>query len=259
MVEIMDGCEAWEAVGDGPKASTGVAVVHGFTGNPISTTPLAKVLNAAGYTVAVPRLPGHGTTAKDMAGTRYEDWRGEVDATIDRLQEQCDKVLCVGLSMGGTLTLDVTSTRSDIAGCAVINAAIRDPEQLVAKIAPILQFIIPMIPRDLAGLPSGDIAKPGADEHAYGMVPAKAAQSLVNNLGRVRGQLPRLTQPILVAWSPQDHTVPAENSQTILELVGSEDVTTVVCERSYHVATIDWDQELLETEITAFVDRVHAS
>ncbi len=255
---VMTGCEPWQAQGTGDRARTGVAVVHGFTGNPLSTTPTAQALNAAGFTVSVPRLPGHGTTARDMAKTRYADWRAEVDRTVDELLTTCDKVVLVGLSMGGTLTLDVTSSRSDVAGAVVINAALLDRDEVVAKLAPILQHIIPMIPRDLAGLPTGDIAKADEDEHAYGMVPAKAAQSLTSQLGRIRGQLGNLTQPILVAWSPQDHTVPPKNSEALLGMLGSDDVTPLRLERSFHVATLDYDRPKLEAAIIAHVEKIHA-
>jgi esterase/lipase len=73
---------------------------------------------------------------------------------------------------------------------------------------------------------------------------------------RVRSQLPNLTCPILVAYSRADHSVPPENSKAILRLLGSKDITELVLERSYHVATLDYDLELIEARLTAFADRV---
>lgn len=252
--QVQPGSEAWEADGEGDRARVGVAVVHGFTGNPHSTTPLARRLNEAGYTVVVPRLPGHGTSAKDMARTRFDDWLGEVERVTDDLLARCDNVVLVGLSMGGTLVLDVAARRP-VAGVVTVNAQIRDPEQLVAKLAPLLMHVVPMVPRDLAGLPAGDIARPGGDEKAYSMVPAKAAHSLTSRLSQVREHVRGATVPALVAWSPQDHTVPPVNSRTIIELLAGE-VETLVMERSYHVATLDWDAEALEDAVLAFVARV---
>jgi len=252
--QVQPGCEAWEAEGSGERARVGIAVVHGFTGNPHSTTPLGRRLNAEGYTVVVPRLPGHGTSPKDMARTRFDDWLGEVERVTDDLVARCDHVVLVGLSMGGTLVLDVASRRP-VAGVVAVNAQMRDPEQLLAKLAPLLMHVVPMVPRDLAGLPSGDIARPGADEKAYPTIPAKAAHSLTSRFPQVREHLRGATVPALVAWSPQDHTVPPTNSQTIIELLAG-DVETLVMERSYHVATLDWDAEALEDAVLAFVERV---
>lgn len=256
-VTTIDGAQAWAATGEGERARVGIAVVHGFTGNPNSTRPVAERLHRDGYTVEVPLLPGHGTTVKEMARTRYADWRREAERILDDLRRRCDQVVLVGLSMGGTLCLDLAGSRpKDVAGVVVINAQLLAPEQFLAKFAPVLQYVAPIVPRDLAGLPSDDIAKPGADERAYPSVPAKAAQSLIRELPRIRAQLLDADMPILVAYSPQDHSVPAKNSRAIREYVASADVTELVLERSYHVATLDYDAELLEDAIVAFVERV---
>ena len=253
----IEGAEAWSATGEGGRARVGIAVVHGFTGNPNSTRPLAERLHRDGYTVEVPLLPGHGTTVKDLTRTRYADWRGAAEAVLDDLRGRCDQVVLVGLSMGGTLCLDLAGARpGDVAGVVVINAQLLQPDQLLAKLAPLLQHVVPVVPRDLAGLPSDDIAKPGADERAYPSVSAKAAQSLIRELPRIRARLERADVPMLVAYAPQDHTVPAKNSRAIVELVRGADVTELVLERSYHVATLDYDAELLEDAVSAFVERV---
>jgi len=258
-VASIPGADAWSAQGSGDNARVGVAVVHGFTGNPLSTRPLGERLNHEGYTVVVARLPGHGTNVRDMGRTRYADWRAEVERVVDDLASRCDVVVLVGLSMGGTLTLDVASSRTDaVDGAVAINAQLLDPTQALAKLAPLLQYVVPYVPRDLAGLPSDDIAKPGEDEHAYGWIPARSAQSLTTQLRRIRGQLLDLRQPILVAYSPQDHTVPADSSRALVDLVGSDDVTELVLEHSFHVATLDHDRELLEDAVVAFVGKVAA-
>ena len=54
---------------------------------PQSLRPWAEHLAAAGYTVRVPRLPGHGTTWQEMNRTRWEDWYAAVDAAFRELHE----------------------------------------------------------------------------------------------------------------------------------------------------------------------------
>jgi carboxylesterase len=255
-IAIMPGAEAWSAPGEGERATVGVVVTHGFTGNPLATRPLGEELHRAGYSVSVPRLPGHGTSVKDMARTRYPEWRAEVERALDEQLERCEQVVLVGHSMGGTITLDVASRRpDDVTSAVVINPQVLDPDQALAKVAPILQYVLPVVPRDLAGLPSDDIAKPGVDEGAYPKVPAKAAQSLIRELPRIRAQLLDLTCPLLVVVSPQDHTVDPKNARAVQEFVASPDITEVVCERSYHVPMLDWDADLVTTEVLAFVAR----
>ena len=246
-------------MGEGDRAATGVVLTHGFTGNPLATSPLGRLLHDRGYTVEVVRLPGHGSTARDLGRTRYGDWRGAVEAAVDRARDDCDRVVLVGHSMGGTLSLDVASSRpADIAGVVVMNPLVLDRTELLARLAPVLQYVAPFVPRDMAGMPTNDIARPDVSENAYAMVPARAAQSLIRQLPRIRAQLLDLTMPLLVLTSPRDHTVLPANGDAVVELVGSGDVQRVTCPRSYHVPQIDWDRELVETSVVEFVDRVHA-
>lgn len=256
---IQPGCEPWRALGDGDRAGTGVVLTHGFTGNPMATTPMGRLLHQQGFTVDVVRLPGHGSTVRDLRRTRYADWRAAVEAALDRTLADCDRVVLVGHSMGGTLSVDLASARpDDVAGVVAINPQVSNPTQPLARLAPVLQYLVPVVPRDLAGLPSNDIARPDVVEGAYGQVPARAAQSLINALRGIRERLLDLTQPLLVVTSPQDHTVPAVNSDALVELVGSADVERVTCQRSYHLPQLDWDREQVESAVVAFVERVHA-
>ena len=96
-------------------------VLHGFTGNPQSMRPLAEAVAAAGFTVEMPLLPGHGTAIEDMIPTRFEDWSSAAEAVYDELAARCDKVIVSGLSMGGTLACWLATRHPEIAGIAVVN------------------------------------------------------------------------------------------------------------------------------------------
>ena len=256
---IQEGCAPWRATGEGERARTGVVLTHGFTGNPRATTPLGRLLHGRGHTVDVVRLPGHGSTVRDLARTRYAAWRQAVEDALDRTAAECDRVVLVGHSMGATLSIDVASARpDDVAGVVAINAIVLDRTELLARLSPVLQHVVPMVPRDAAGMPTDDIARPDVSEGAYGMVPAKAAQSLMRELPRIRAQLLDLVQPLLIVTSPRDNTVRPTNGDAIAELVGSGDVQRVTAPRSYHVPQIDWDRELVEEAVVSFVAKVHA-
>jgi carboxylesterase len=128
---------------------------------------------------------------------------------------------------------------------------------VLAKLAPFIGKLIPVVPAKMAGLVANDIAK-GGDERAYAHVPPAAGNSLLAELPRVKEALGRVTCPALVAYSAQDHSVPPDNSLAVLRLLGSADKTELRLERSYHVATLDHDAPLLEEKIAAFADRVAA-
>lgn len=231
--------------------------MHGFTGSPAALRPLAERLAERGFAVDLVRLPGHGTHYRDMLSTRFQDWRGEVERAIAALRARCERVIALGFSMGGTLVLDVVAQDpSLVAGVVIINTPVLDREGILVKLAPFLEHVLPLVPASAAGMTRNDIAKPGMNEQAYRWVPAKAGNSLVREFPRIREQLPKLTCPILVAYSRADHTVPPANSKAILRMLGSKDITELVLERSYHVAPLDYDLELIDERVTAFADRV---
>jgi carboxylesterase len=248
----MPGAEPLARPGQGPLARIGILLLHGFTGSPISLRPLAELLSRRGFAIEVPLLPGHGTRPRDLLPTRYADWRGEALASLNRLRARTQKVIAVGLSMGGTLVLDLATTER-LDGAVTINAQILDRGGLVVKLAPLIEKIMPIAPASAAGLTKNDIKK-GGDEQAYDWVAAAAGNSLVRALPEVRERLGRISVPLLVIYSRDDHSVPPANSQAIPGLVGSEQVTVLELRDSYHVATLDNDLPLLDERIAGFAE-----
>jgi carboxylesterase len=254
---VLPGAEPWTSKGSGERARIGLLLTHGFTGSPASLRPLAELLAQRGFAVELVRLPGHGTHFRDMMSTRYEDWRAEVSDGLTRLAARTESVVALGLSMGGTLVLDLASQDPKrVAGAVVINTPILDRKGILVKLAPMLEHVLPLVPASAAGLAHNDIAKPGMNELAYSWVPAKSGNSLMRELPRIRQQLPNLSCPILVVYSRADHSVPPENSRAILRALRSKDVTELPLERSFHVATLDYDLDLIEERVAAFADRV---
>lgn len=228
--------------------------MHGFTGSPVSIRPLAELLSKRGFAIELPLLPGHGTAPRDLLPFRYTDWRAEAKAALERLRARTEHVVAVGLSMGGTLVLDLATTER-LDGVVTINVQILDRGGMIVKLAPMLEKIVPIAPASAAGLKKNDIKK-GGDEDAYDMVAAAAGNSLVRALPEVRGRLKSLTAPLLVAYSREDHSVAPENSRALPGLVGSTDVTVLELLNSYHVATLDNDLPLLDERIASFAESV---
>ena len=75
-----------------------------------------------------------------MIPTRYDDWRAEVVRSAKLLASRTDKLVLCGLSMGGTLSLDVASS-GDVkpAGVVTINAQILDRKGIVVTLGPYLE------------------------------------------------------------------------------------------------------------------------
>lgn len=249
-MSVIPHAQAWSNTGD----EVGVLLLHGFTGSPKSMTPWGQSLSSSGWTIQVPRLPGHGTRWQDLNKTTWEDWYGEAERAFDELAGSCSTVFVMGLSMGGSLTLRLAQERgSDVAGIVLVNPAVHS-ERPDRFLLPALQAFVGSFP----GV-SNDIAKPGQDEGAYDRLPLKAAHSLTKLWSAVKRDIGKVTQPVLLFRSAQDHVVEPSNAAWILANVSSADATEVVLVDSYHVATLDHDAEQIYEDSAAFVRRIAAT
>ncbi len=241
-----------EPLADGQRV--GVLLSHGFTGSTASMRPWGEFLAGHGYGVSVPLLPGHGTRWQDLNTRRWQDWCAEIGLAFDKLRAECDQVVVAGLSMGGGLVLKLAAERGrEIAGVMVVNPAVTIA-RLDVKLVPVLKYVIPAMP----GIAS-DIKKPGVDEHGYSRTPLKALHSMLQGYKSLRTDLPDVTQPLLMMTSTVDHVVDPSSAQVIRSTVSSRDLTEVRLENSYHVATLDNDQQRIFDESLAFLARVTAT
>ena len=233
----------------------GVLLCHGFPGAPGSMRDWADHLVADGYTVRLPCLPGHGTRWPDANRTTFDDWLAEVTRALRELQARCRAVFVCGLSMGGTLTLRLAELYPDaIAGIVLVNPSVMTLRWDAKWLLPWLQRIVPAYPGII-----GDIAKPGVTEPGYKYIPTKAAYSLSKAWPVVRADLGRITTPVLLLHSTVDHVVEPVNAAVVRAEVGSTDVTDIELTRSYHVATMDHDAQLIFTSSVEFIEKVTAS
>ena len=229
-------------------SSTGVLVLHGFTGNPSSVRPVAEAMVAAGFDVEMPRLPGHGTSIEDMMTTSWQDWFSAALSAFDSLAARCDRVAVAGLSMGGLLTLAVGGERS-ASGLVCVNpvARMRSPEET--------SMVDELIADGMTVLPGigSDIADPAVTELSYAGTPLEPLRSMF-----LEGVRPRcenwgqLSAPLLLFTSENDHVVDPADSTHLASTYGGS-VEHVWLEKSFHVATQDFDRELICERSVAFV------
>jgi carboxylesterase len=239
---VLPGAEGFAFPGSGANGRTGVLLVHGFTGNPSSLRPWGEHLAAEGFAVRAPRLPGHGTSWQDCNTTTEQDWLAAVHRAFDDLAADVDHVVVAGLSMGGTLAIRLAEQRpDDLAGLVLVNPSLLT-ERRDAKLLPLLARLTP----SWAPI-ANDIKKPGVTESAYPKLPTRAMLRLRALWQVTRADLARITAPVLVFRSREDHVVEAASTAALLAGVSSTDVTEVLLEDSYHVATLDNDAERIFT------------
>jgi carboxylesterase len=254
--EILAGAEPWShTASSADGASTaGFLALHGFTGNPSSMRGVAEHVAGAGYHVELPRLPGHGTAVEDMIPTRWADWAGEVEAAYQRLTERVERIVVGGLSMGGSLSLWTGLQHPEVSGLVCVNPATTSQgpevnEMLRAAVAEGTEL--------MPGIGS-DIADPDAVEIAYEGTPLRALLSLLDDgLAPMAERYGELKMPLLLYTSRQDHVVEPSQSEYLAEHYGG-DVDHHWLDRSFHVATQDFDRETIFAGTVDFIRRVTA-
>ncbi len=247
---MLPGREAYEG-GDGPL---GVLVLHGFTGSPPAVRPWAEHLQRDGFRVVVPRLPGHGTSWQEMNRTRWEDWYGEAESCFDELSSTCEQTFVCGLSMGGGLALLLAARRREqVAGLSLVNPSVNSTDPRMRALFA-LRHVVP----SLAAI-GGDIAMPDVVEGAYARTPLHAAWSMTKLWAAIQAELPRVDAPIRIYHSKQDHVVDPTSVAIVRQRVRSHDLEVIELDRSYHVATLDYDADLIFSGTSEFFTQLAAA
>lgn len=242
--------------GFGENRKIGIVFVHGFTGSPASMRPWAHYFENHGFTVRVPRIPGHGTKWQDLNEVSWNQWPAKVEDELELLDATCEKYFIFGLSKGGANTLHVASKlssstrREKLGGIVLVNPMIHIPG-LRIKFGP-------LIAKFVKGLPSvgDDIKKPGVDEYGYDVLPTRGVLELNKFLKTTRRMLSEMNAPTLLFHSVDDHVLPVSNTEIILEEIASSDKKLIKLTNSYHVATLDYDADIIFEESLRFVHRI---
>ncbi|MCX6430747.1 MAG: alpha/beta fold hydrolase [Actinobacteria bacterium] len=234
--------------GSGAEGKIGILLVHGFTGSPASMRSWGEFFGARGYTVRVPRLPGHGRAWEDLNKVSWQEWPARVVEELDELHKTCDKVFIFGLSMGGGTTLYVTAHHGErIAGIVLVNPMIHIPG-VAAKFA----GLVSVFKKGLSSV-GDDIKRPGVTEYGYDVLPTKGVVQLGKLLRSSRSTLGLIKSPLLLFHSAEDHVLAVSNTEIIMDEIGSAQKQRVELLNSYHVATLDYDSDLIFENSLIFV------
>lgn len=239
----------FQADGDGVKGKIGILLVHGFTGTPASMRSWAHYLNDQGYTVSVPLMPGHGTKWQDLNSTRWQQWPEKVQQELDTLHAKCDTVFIAALSMGCGNSLYVAAKNQDkVAGLILVNPMIHIPG-LQIKFA----WLISRLQKSRPSV-GDDIKKPGVTEWGYDALPLRGVAQLYKYLKLARAALPGISTPTLVFHSVDDHVLPVSNTEIIMSEIGSAIKQRIELTNSYHVATMDYDADIIFENSRLFIE-----
>lgn len=232
-------------------SSTGVLLIHGFTGAPPEMRLVGDYLHQRGLTVSGPLLPGHGTTVEDMNRCRWTDWTGHVEGALADLQARCEAVFVGGLSMGTLLSLYLAAHHPELLGAILYSPALRAADRRI-YLTPFLKYLVRKQPKS----PKSDLTDPQAGLRlwSYEENPVPAAHELLKLIRQVWQLLPRVTCPVLIIHGTLDQSIHPTSAKCTCERVGSTDKELITLHNSGHCITVDSEWTFVAQKTYDFVE-----
>jgi carboxylesterase len=235
-----------------PGGSTGVLLVHGFTGAPKEMRWMGKYLAQKGFSVLGVRLAGHATRPDDMVTVRWQDWLTSVEDGYHLLKGSTSKIVVAGLSLGGVLAL-VFASHFEVAGAIAMSTIYELPPDPRLRFIRLLQWIQPQVPK---GESDWKDPLPESDHIDYPYYPTKAIIQVQGLLAELKDSLPHITAPCLLMHSSQDGSVPPDHMEKIFAQLGTSDKEMFLIENSGHVIVRDLEKDKVFQTAEQFIRRV---
>jgi carboxylesterase len=257
MAQIIPTAEPFFLLGDRSKSAC--ILIHGFTGTPKEMRWMGEYLNQQGYTCIGVRLAGHATDPEDMIRSNWTDWVASVADAFSLLKTVSDRIFLVGLSMGGVLSL-LMSTRLKVAGVVAMSTPYKLPDDPRLRHIEWISKIVAYMPKSTEEPGASWFDKDAWKDHiSYPQNPVRSIGELNKLLGEMRAALPEVTTPVLLIHSKDDRYVLSENMEMIYSaLENASDKTRIYITGSGHVLTRDAAREQMFRSAVEFIRRVES-
>jgi len=253
MSQIIATAEPFLLLGDRSKPAC--LLIHGFTGTPKEMRWMGDYLNDQGLTCLGIRLAGHATDPEDMIRSRYTDWMASVEDGYHLLRGITDNIFLIGLSMGGILSL-LMSSRLDVRGVVAMSTPYKLPDDPRLKYIELISKFITYMPKNSGD--SGWFDEAALKDHiSYPQNPVRSIAELNKLMGEMRAALPKIKVPVLLIHSKDDKYVDPENMEwNYAALENASDKTKLYITGSGHVVTRDAARRQVFESALEFIQRV---
>lgn len=233
------------------SGESGVLLLHGFKGSPGEMKELGELLQRAGYTVSIPRYPGHGTSLSEMSRSSVKTWFSCAREAYIELSSLCREISIVGLSMGGLFAMVLAAEFNPLR--LVLISTPYSLKQKQALLAPFIYPFIKVLPaRDnKLGINNPETRK----EHLCyrGGNPVIQSFQLYIFSIKARSRLKKIQSGTLIVQSRLDKVIPEKSLENIYRHLGSADKEILWFEKSGHNILRDYDREELGRQVLRFL------
>lgn len=218
---------------------------------------MGEYLHGVGYTCLGIRLAGHATQPDDMIRSRWTDWTTSVEDGYNLLCSLTDDIFFIGLSMGGILSL-LMSTRLKVKGVIAMSTPSRLPTDYPIWLLEFLSLFIKFRRKTNEPPGSGWFDKEAyKDNITYEKNPIRSVAELKKLILEMRAALPRVTVPVLLMHSRDEKYILLDNIEYIYDrLVSTSDKTKLYITGSGHNLPRDASREQVFQSAVEFIQRV---
>lgn len=233
------------------RKDIGVLLLHGFTSHVDTVRGLVPYLEEAGLPYRMPTLRGHGTRYQDLRGVKARQWYVDAEVALLDLWNYVDRIVVVGLSMGGLLSLELGMRHPDkIAGVVAVAPALKFTDPL-ARFSSLMAKVVRYWPSPNS---FNDLSLK-ANCKNYEKFATDAFVELYNYSQEIAHRLVEFHVPIRILQSKRDQIVAAEAANIIYEKVSSAVREIIWYEKSGHEMMQDLEAEDVFADIMEFVHR----
>ncbi len=232
----------------------GCMLLHGFSSMPAELEWLAADLAQAGHTVLSVRLAGHGTQPQDLARIRWEDWLLSVEDGLALLSGCTDRVIVIGLSLGGVLAL-IAGARYPIAGIVGMSVPVWRTSG-AHRIRLRAQRWSPSMKRKRVPLDPQLGWRREADYPAYAEFPQRILYEFARMHDTLHTALPEISAPVLLLQSNDDPFVAPDSVDQIAAALTVQDKTVVKLEHFDHALVRDPQRQVVFAYVRDFVAKL---
>jgi len=238
---------------------TGVVLVHSYLAAPEEVKSLGHYLRRQGMWVYGPRLPGHGTSSKDLAGRKHEEWLEAVENAYVLLSTICKNVVLCGVSVGAGLVFEVAGRVPQVAGVIGINPSLKLTD-FSTNFMPAIDVWNRVVKR-IRGTDSDPFFEFTAENpHVnYRRNPFAGIREVGRLLEKVEKRLPELDVPTLMLQADHDPVVNGKSGRKAFDMLKARDKQFVVMGFDRHVIINGPEAKQVHRQVRDFIRRIMAS
>jgi carboxylesterase len=243
-----------------------VLLLHGLASSPLELRHLARFLNAKGFTVHVPVLPGYSDGHPEAT---METWVEAATREFDRLAQRYEHVSISGLSMGATLALRVAQDRPSARALALLSVSLDYDGWAIpwylewVKLMYFTPFRNSYRYREsepfglrneaLRAKIARAVARGALTEIGPPSISVNAIHEACRLMSSARARIGSICSDTLVVHAIDDETSSPRNARFVLDHVNATTTRSVWLDDSYHIVTSDNEREIVAQETALFL------